>query len=391
MISGLGFIALASLALAFMVVPLLAARTSDAVNWRAIGAHRHWYKQRLQELDQEVVDSEAREALRQELAAVVLAEDDHAAAGQDTKIKTIARGWTLLASGVALVLSAVVYYSQGDAGSSLIQGAEVVLTLDESQQGEELRAWQQRLQDRVANAPDDAKSWYLLGHTLLKLGDLLNAVQAFATTDTLVGQDVSVKTYWLQARLLANNGVLDEASEAIANDILTFEPNNGPVLELLSVAMMQRGDLPQAIKFMNRALTASVSVERQIGLAGAMRVLRGRMQSDSPHVEVTISAQEPPDSDATIFVVARPPGGGMPYAAVRRPAAMLPFTVLLDDLVSMSEQRVLSAAEEFEVMVRLSRSGTAQAQSDDWVWRSGTLTVQDYKAGKKLQAALEAG
>jgi cytochrome c-type biogenesis protein CcmH len=391
MISGLGFIALASLALAFMVVPLLAARTSDAVNWRAIGAHRHWYKQRLQELDQEVVDSEAREALRQELAAVVLAEDDHAAAGQDTKIKTIARGWTLLASGVALVLSAVVYYSQGDAGSSLIQGAEVVLTLDESQQGEELRAWQQRLQDRVANAPDDAKSWYLLGHTLLKLGDLLNAVQAFATTDTLVGQDVSVKTYWLQARLLANNGVLDEASEAIANDILTLEPNNGSVLELLSVAMMQRGDLPQAIKFMNRALTASVSVERQIGLAGAMRVLRGRMQSDSPHVEVTISAQEPPDSDATIFVVARPPGGGMPYAAVRRPAAMLPFTVLLDDLVSMSEQRVLSAAEEFEVMVRLSRSGTAQAQSDDWVWRSGTLTVQDYKAGKKLQAALEAG
>ena len=391
MISGLGFIALASLALAFMVVPLLAARTSDAVNWRAIGAHRHWYKQRLQELDQEVVDSEAREALRQELAAVVLAEDDHAAAGQDTKIKTIARGWTLLASGVALVLSAVVYYSQGDAGSSLIQGAEVVLTLDESQQGEELRAWQQRLQDRVANAPDDAKSWYLLGHTLLKLGDLLNAVQAFATTDTLVGQDVSVKTYWLQARLLANNGVLDEASEAIANDILTLEPNNGPLLELLSVAMMQRGDLPQAIKFMNRALTASVSVERQIGLAGAMRVLRGRMQSDSPHVEVTISAQEPPDSDATIFVVARPPGGGMPYAAVRRPAAMLPFTVLLDDLVSMSEQRVLSAAEEFEVMVRLSRSGTAQAQSDDWVWRSGTLTVQDYKAGKKLQAALEAG
>lgn len=391
MISGLGFIALASLALAFMVVPLLAARTSDAVNWRAIGAHRHWYKQRLQELDQEVVDSEAREALRQELAAVVLAEDDHAAAGQDTKIKTIARGWTLLASGVALVLSAVVYYSQGDAGSSLIQGAEVVLTLDESQQGGELRAWQQRLQDRVANAPDDAKSWYLLGHTLLKLGDLLNAVQAFATTDTLVGQDVSVKTYWLQARLLANNGVLDEASEAIANDILTLEPNNGPVLELLSVAMMQRGDLPQAIKFMNRALTASVSVERQIGLAGAMRVLRGRMQSDSPHVEVTISAQEPPDSDATIFVVARPPGGGMPYAAVRRPAAMLPFTVLLDDLVSMSEQRVLSAAEEFEVMVRLSRSGTAQAQSDDWVWRSGTLTVQDYKAGKKLQAALEAG
>ena len=68
---------------------------------------------------------------------------------------------------------------------------------------------------------------------------------------------------------------------------------------------------------------------------------------------------------------------------------MLPVTVLLDDLVSMSERRVLSAAEEFEVMVRLSRSGTAQAQADDWVWRSGTLTKQDYIAGKKLQAVLQ--
>ena len=389
MISGLGFIALALLALAFLVVPLLGARTSDAVNWRAIGAHRHWYKQRLQELDQEVVDSSAREALRQELAAVVLAEDDHAAADQDTESKTIGRSWTLIASALALVLSAIVYHSQGDAGSSLIQGAEAVLSLDESQQGAELRIWQQRLQDRVANAPEDAKSWYLLGHTLLKLGELPNAVQAFATTDALVGQDVSVKTYWLQARLLANQGVLDEASEVIASDILTLEPNNGPVLELLSVVMMQRGDLPQAIKFMNRALTATTSVERQIGLAGAMRVLRGRMQSGSPQVEVTIMTQQAPVSDATIFVVARPPGGGMPYAAVRRPAAMLPFTVLLDDLVSMSERRVLSAAEEFEVMVRLSRSGTAQAQADDWVWRSGTLTKQDYIAGKKLQAALQ--
>jgi hypothetical protein len=153
--------------------------------------------------------------------------------------------------------------------------------------------------------------------------------------------------------------------------------------------MMQRGDLPKAIKFMNRALTATASVERQIGLAGAMRVLRGRMQADSPHLQVAITAPEPPTGDATVFVVARPPGGGMPYAAVRRPAAMLPFTVLLDDLVSMSEQRVLSAAEQFEVVVRLSRSGTAQAQSGDWVWRSGPLNGQDYAAGKKLHATLK--
>ena len=388
MTSVIGFIGLALMALGFMVVPLLRSKVANLTSRGAHGAHRRWYRERLHELDKEAVDPEAREALQQELAAVVLAEDDAAESLRGPQNRTIARSWILTASVLALVLSAVVYNRQGDAGSSLIRGAEVVLTLDEREQAEALRVWHERLQARVANAPEDAKSWYLLGHAQLKLGQPAKAVQAFSTTDALTTNDISVKVYWLQARLLANNGELDVASEVIANDILALDPNNGPVLELLSISMMQRGDLPKAIKFMNRALTATASVERQIGLAGAMRVLRGRMQADSPHLQVAITAPEPPTGDATVFVVARPPGGGMPYAAVRRPAAMLPFTVLLDDLVSMSEQRVLSAAEQFEVVVRLSRSGTAQAQSGDWVWRSGPLNGQDYAAGKKLHATL---
>ena len=389
MTSVIGFIGLALMALGFMVVPLLRSKVANLTSQGAHGAHRRWYRERLHELDNEAVDPEAREALQQELAAVVLAEDDAAESLRGPQNRTIARSWILTASVLTLVLSAVVYNRQGDAGSSLIRGAEVVLTLDEREQAEALRVWHERLQARVANAPEDAKSWYLLGHAQLKLGQPAKAVQAFSTTDALTTNDISVKVYWLQARLLANNGELDVASEVIANDILALDPNNGPVLELLSISMMQRGDLPKAIKFMNRALTATASVERQIGLAGAMRVLRGRMQADSPHLQVAITAPEPPTGDATVFVVARPPGGGMPYAAVRRPAAMLPFTVLLDDLVSMSEQRVLSAAEQFEVVVRLSRSGIAQAQSGDWVWRSGLLNGQDYAAGKKLHATLK--
>jgi hypothetical protein len=48
--------------------------------------------------------------------------------------------------------------------------------------------------------------------------------------------------------------------------------------------------------------------------------------------------------------------------------------VRIDDLVSMSDQRKLSSAEEFEIMVRLSVSGVAQAQEGDWVWRSQPFT-----------------
>ena len=153
--------------------------------------------------------------------------------------------------------------------------------------------------------------------------------------------------------------------------------------------MMQRGDLHQAIRFMNRAITASGNVDRQIALAGAISVLRSRMASADPRIAVAVSATAKPEETAVVFVVARPPGGGMPYAAVRRPASMLPFTVQLDDLVSMSEQRILSTAEEFEVLVRVSKQGIAQANPEDWVWRSAVLTQQDLQSKKVLQATLQ--
>lgn len=391
MISMLGYIGLALLALVFLLLPLLRKGSSDAVSQRVDEAHRQWYRQRLQELDHDAVDPEARESLQQELAAVLLAEDELARTRQAVRTRTIARSWTWIASALVLGLSVLVYNSQSDSGLPLVKGAEIVLSLDATEQSDELRLWQKRLRSRLADAPEDAKSWYLFGHALLKLGQPMKAAQAFAKTDSLVGSDVSVKFYWLQARLLASDGELNAVSEAIANDIIALDPNNGPVLELLSVSMMQRGELPDAVKLMNRALNAAVSVDRQIGLAGAMRVLRGRMDAAAPHIEVAIIAVEPPVPDATVFVVARPPGGGMPYAAVRRPAAMLPFTVLLDDLVGMTEQRVLSNAETFEVVVRLSVSGSPQAQSGDWVWRSETLDLRDYESGKKLHAALASG
>ena len=68
---------------------------------------------------------------------------------------------------------------------------------------------------------------------------------------------------------------------------------------------------------------------------------------------------------------------------------MLPFNVQLDDLVSMSEGRSLSAAEEFEILVRVSKQGIAQANTDDWVWRSAVMTQQDLQNGKAVKATLQ--
>ncbi|GIS20649.1 MAG: hypothetical protein CM15mP120_25650 [Pseudomonadota bacterium] len=58
---------------------------------------------------------------------------------------------------------------------------------------------------------------------------------------------------------------------------------------------------------MNRAITASGNVDRQIALASAITVLRGRLDAKAPHIAVSVTATAEPEDRAVVFVVARPP------------------------------------------------------------------------------------
>ena len=56
------------------------------------------------------------------------------------------------------------------------------------------------------------------------------------------------------------------------------------------------------------------------------------------------------------------------------PAMILPQTVVLDDLVSMTGAGLAGGAE-VEVVVRISRTGSPMHQDGDWQWLSEPLTV----------------
>ncbi|MGN6512458.1 MAG: c-type cytochrome biogenesis protein CcmI/CycH, partial [Lysobacteraceae bacterium] len=70
--------------------------------------------------------------------------------------------------------------------------------------------------------------------------------------------------------------------------------------------------------------------------------------------------------DATVFVIARLPGGPpMPVAVERHAASELPFTATLDDGDSPMPSGKLSAQREVEVLARVSRAGNAMPQAGD--------------------------
>ena len=115
-------------------------------------------------------------------------------------------------------------------------------------------------------------------------------------------------------------------------------------------------------------MRATVDAIRALRMSDALPV-------SAPPCRKLVSLRLRANPNDTVFVVARPVGGGMPYAVARRPSWLLPFAVVLDDLVSMSPDRPMSQAKTIEIIVRLSATGTAEDAPSDWRWLSEPISI----------------
>jgi cytochrome c-type biogenesis protein CcmH len=354
------------------------------------------YRDRVAELDAETrvgqIDPDTRVAVEEELGASLL--DDFRAA-QD-KVAPVRAGvrpgpapWLTGLLALALVGGALlVYLSAGEPTAPQVAGASEVLQLDPDTQRDALVRWRDRLEQRTAARSEDAQSWYLLGVTRLQLGEFTASAAAFERAAAQVGNDPNIDLYWLQARYLAADGRMDEQARSIAERLLAARPGHPLVLEMLAIDAYRSGDFRAAVEHLNRALNNALAPAQLQALLAGLAQARSRLGDLTPSVDVAVSAPDAAPREGTVFVIARPPGGGMPFAVVRRPAGLLPLSVRLDDTVSMSQDLTLSAAGQFEIVVRLSRNGTPAAAPGDWEWRSPTLSVADLASPLKLDADL---
>ncbi len=363
---------------------------------------RALYEDRLSELGSEAqaghLDDATRVEVEAELGANLLAdyqrEDGSATAASESLNgrPALLTGW--LVAALLPLAGLAVYFSVGEPTASDIAGASVVLQLDPVAERPQLEDWRDRLARRVAREPEDTRSWYLLGIARLQLAEYPAAAEALSRAQALDGPvrgdpDPNIDLYWLQARYLAAGGELDGQSGAIAQRLLSGQPNHPVVLEILAIDAYRKEDFRTAVTYLNRALMNDLGDARSLALLSGLAQARGQLGDLVPSVEVDITAADSVPPGSTLFVIARPPGGGIPYAVVRRPAALLPVSVTLDDTVSMNPAVQLSQAGPVEVVVRLSRSGAAAVGADDWEWRSETLDLAEQQAPLKLSARLE--
>jgi cytochrome c-type biogenesis protein CcmH len=247
------------------------------------------------------------------------------------------------------------------------------------------------VQDKVATNPNDIKSWLLLGDSYRELGRYPLAVDAFQNAyDKTQGRDVAAIVGLAEALALVDPASLTGRAGGLFEDALARAPNHPKALWYGSLAALQAGDLKrgrdrlQLLLAQNPPQQMRDILERQIQdldqqLAeagqGAPAATAGSEGAAAPaqrsiRVAVSIAPQirdQIKSGAMPLFILARDPAaGGPPLAVQRHSSSDLPLTVELSERDAMIAARTIASVPRVQVVARLSRSGTPQAQSGDY-------------------------
>lgn len=247
------------------------------------------------------------------------------------------------------------------------------------------------IRERLAEQPNDATGWFMLGRAYMNLGDYAEAEQAIRRAHELTGDSPEIMVRLADAIAMTQNGSMAGEPETLLQQVLVLQPQNLQALWLQGIAQRERGDFDSAIASWEKLqplLTNDPASQQQIAQLIAEAIAsKGEGTEISPVsddgtsvvdsdesaasllVEVTLDNELSADLDAAdiVFVYAKAQQGPpMPLAVKRVTVGELPLTVLLSDADAMMPTMKISAFEELIVGARVSRTGDAIAQPGDF-------------------------
>jgi len=230
--------------------------------------------------------------------------------------------------------------------------------------------------------PRQVDGWRLLGRAYAEEGQPARARDAHARAAALAPHDDDVQVEYAESRALADPGRrFDADAVARLRRVLARSPAHQRARWFLGIAQRQAGDDAAAAETWTPLLAqvdarTAASLRPQLDAArkaAGLPPLPAVESAPAPHA-ITVKVALDPDfaarvrlrGDASIFVIARVPGGPpMPVAVEKHALQALPLEVVLDDGDSPMPTQKLSALKEVELVARLSASGNAMRQEGD--------------------------
>jgi cytochrome c-type biogenesis protein CcmH len=251
------------------------------------------------------------------------------------------------------------------------------------------------LEARLQADPSQSEGWRLLGQAQAAAKQPAKAADAFAHAARLAPDDADVLVEAAEFRALAApQHRFDAQAVAWLDHALQMQPAHQRARWFSGIAKRQAGDAAGAAATWEPLLAevdanAAKALREQIDAAraeaklpplpataaggGADAQAAGAPAAPGPHaVQVRVAldpglaARARLDGNATVFVIARMPGGSpMPIAVERHVVSELPFTATLDDADGPMPTARLSGVEAVELVARISRNGDALPQAGD--------------------------
>ncbi|WP_407291350.1 c-type cytochrome biogenesis protein CcmI [Stutzerimonas zhaodongensis] len=393
---GAGLLALA--ALAFLLVPLLRGRRSQAEEDRT-ALNVVLYQERLQELATQqsagTLTAEQFEAGRADAARELLDDTEGAVSRRNSHL------------GRSVPLIAAILVPLFGFGMYLHWGASDTLQLarEFKQQPGTMEEMVGRLERAVKAQPESSEAWYFLARTYMNQERPGDAAAAYEQVVKLVGRQPELLGQWAQALYFAGNRQWTGQLQQLTDEALRGDPHEVTSLGLLGIAAYEDERFEEAIGFWEQ-LVATLPAEDPSREAIQGGIARAREQIGAPDSANTTNpageaASTPSEANAgltvevqlgteladkvqptdTVFVFARALSGPpMPLAVKRLTVADLPATVQLSDEDAMTPQLRLSNFEQVRLFARISRDGNATR--GEWQGNSEPLATADKGATK---------
>ena len=283
-----------------------------------------------------------------------------------------------------IAAAVVVFVVAASAGLYALKGAPGVPS--GPGQAPDIAAMVASLAARLEQQPDDVNGWQMLGRSYMTLGNFGGAVSAYERAAELESRQNAQTLVDLGVAMAQAGGrQLSPRTVSVFENALAIEPNHPEALFWGGIAAFNRGDPELAADRWERLLENDPPAEIRTILEQRIAQWRGEPPPPpvdaSPETSVIVNAsidisdgaRNALPADATVYVIARDPSQPSPPIAVsRRRLSELPAIVSLSDRESMIPGRVLSMFDEFELLARVSVSGSPAAEPGDWF---GSLIV----------------